>query len=181
MGNCVAPCNPSIGSCITDVAVEKGKVLRVVKTDGKVLTFGAPVLVKDVLANFADSGIGVSMEGSEHLPPNYELAIGKVYYLLPSLSCSKSRVTPSPSGISSRSVARGKEKEQGTGIRRIKIIISKQQLQELLEKQISMEEILKGLNKKAYTSPVVTSPHWKPKLESIPEGSEFINFNVVHS
>lgn len=177
MGNCLVLCKPSIRSCIADAAAEERKAVRVVKTDGKVLTFRAPALVKDVLVNFANSGIGVSKEASEHLPPNYELNIGKVYYLLPSLGSSgrNSSFTTTPSGISS------KENKEGTGIRRIKIIIPKQQLQELLAKQISMEDILKGLNEKTSTSPVDTSPNWKPKLESIPEGSEFINVNVMHS
>ncbi|KAF3432748.1 hypothetical protein FNV43_RR23850 [Rhamnella rubrinervis] len=177
MGNCLALSKPSIRSCIADVAAEEREVVRVVKTDGRVLTFRAPALVKDVLVNFANSGIGVSKEASEHLPLNYELNTGKVYYLLPSLGCSgcNTSVTSTTPDISS------KENKEGSGIRRIKIVIPKQQLQELLARQITMEEILKGLDKKTRTSPVDASPNWKPKLESIPEGSEFINVNVMHS
>lgn len=168
MGNCVALCKPTTCSCFSDSSTKEGKVLRIVKTDGKVVTFRDPALVKDILSKLSGSGIGLSKEATEHLPPNYELSLGKVYYLLPSLGSEARSGT-----ISSMT---GKDNKEG-GIRRIKIIIPKQQLQELLANQISVEEILSGLNKKSFSPAVVDtcSSNWKPKLESIPEGSELFS------
>lgn len=153
MGNCVAPCKPSKGLCITDVAGKRERVLQVVKMDGKVLEFSTPTIVKDILVNFSGTGIGLSKEASEHLPPNYELKTGKVYYML-------------PADISSTP-----HDDVDIGVKRIKIVITKQQLQDLLTKQISVEDVLLGLEKQTCDS--LDSPkNWKPKLESIPEGSE---------
>ncbi|XP_059434676.1 uncharacterized protein LOC132167683 [Corylus avellana] len=129
------------------------RVLQVVKMDGKVLEFSTPTTVKDILVNFSGTGIGLSKEASEHLPPNYELKMGKVYYML-------------PADISSTP-----HDDVDIGVKRIKIVITKQQLQDLLTKQISVEDVLLGLEKQTCDS--LDSPkNWKPKLESIPEGSE---------
>ncbi|CAL2275762.1 unnamed protein product [Prunus armeniaca] len=106
-----------MGNCF--VLSKQEKVLRVVKTDGKVLEFRAPTLVKDMLMNFSGSGISVSKQASELLPPNYKLKLGK--------------------------------KRTGAATRRIKIFITKQQLQELLTKKISVQEVLSasGLEQKS--------------------------------
>ena len=55
MGNCLAPCvrPPFIGSCVRVAEAKHGRVLQVVKTDGKVLEFNTPILVRDILANFS--------------------------------------------------------------------------------------------------------------------------------
>lgn len=159
MGNCFVLCKPCIGM----VATKHGRALQVVKMDGKILEFSMPILVKDILVNFSGSGIGSSKEAYEHLPPNYELKIGKTYYLLPSVSAVD---TTSPADISSAA-----ETDKGNGVRRIKIVITKQQLQELLTKQVSVEEVLSGLEKRTWNT-VDSSTNRKPKLESIPEGCE---------
>ena len=160
MGNCYALCKPS-----TDVTTKHGKVLQIVKMDGKILQFSSPILVKDMLVNFSSSGIGLSKEASEHLPPNYELKLGKVYYLLPSLS---SVGTTSPADNMSSSA----DKEKDNGVRRIKIVITKKQLQELLAKQASVEDVVSGLERKTCNNAFDSRTSWKPKLESISEGSE---------
>ncbi|MBA0773577.1 hypothetical protein Gotri_008844, partial [Gossypium trilobum] len=77
------------------------KVIQVVKTDGKILEFRAPLLVKD----------------------------------------------------------------------RIKVVITKQELQQLLAKQVSVQEVLAGLEKR--NGSFVESPrNWKPKLDSILEEND---------
>ncbi|KAJ9174339.1 hypothetical protein P3X46_017372 [Hevea brasiliensis] len=147
MGNCLASCRP--------IKVPRGKVLQVVKTDGKTLEFSSPVLVKDVLVNFSGSGIGLSKEAAEHLPLDYELKLGQVYYILPSL----------------RSVETISSAQTAGGVKRIKVVITKQQLKQLLTEQVSVEELV--LSRLEKTSFSLDSPrNWKPKLESIPEGCE---------
>lgn len=157
-----------MGNCF--VLSKQEKVLRVVKTDGKVLEFRAPTLVKDMLVNFSGSGISVSKQASELLPPNYKLKPGKVYYMIPLLGSVASDA--SSAGIISSVYVTEKDR---AATRRIKIVITKQQLQELLTKQISVQEVLSasGLEQKSCSSND-SSTNWKPKLESIPEleGSE---------
>lgn len=68
MGICWALLRPNGDSC-----------LQVVKIDGKILEFRAPVVVKDVLVKFpAGSGIGLSKTiPQQQLPLNYELKMGR--------------------------------------------------------------------------------------------------------
>ncbi|KAL3574694.1 hypothetical protein D5086_022795 [Populus alba] len=160
MGNCLAHCvrPPLIGSCIRIAEAKQEKVLQVVKTDGKVLEFSTQILVRDLLVNFSGSGIGLTQEGIEehHLPPGYKLNLGNVYYLLPSAPV----ISP---------VIDGDDQASG-GVKRIKVVITKQQLQHLLTKEISVEEFLLGRAEKVLS---LDSPrNWKPYLEPIPEGSE---------
>ncbi|EXB43106.1 hypothetical protein L484_002574 [Morus notabilis] len=178
MGNAsCALCKTSlVSSCIiistSSHAKRRGKVVKVVKTDGQAMTFTSPILVKDVMERLSGrgdgggSGIGLSKEAnSEHLPSDCELKIGKVYYVLQS----KDEDYSSSGG-----------EGEGDGIKRIKIVITKQQLKELLAKKISVDDVLSGMEKKTSlcnTTASVDHHHhseenWKPKLESIPEGVE---------
>ncbi|EOY23688.1 hypothetical protein QUC31_008382 [Theobroma cacao] len=163
MGNCWALRRPSEGSCLGAVNAKPEKVLQVVKIDGKILEFRAPILVKDVLVKFSGSGIGLSKTVTQHLPLDFELKMGKVYYILPS---EDPVGAPTPERISSVGGT-----QQTGGVRRIKVVIRKQELQQLLTKQISVEEVLAGLEKS--NGNFVGSPrNWKPKLESISEEKE---------
>ncbi|TKY74028.1 hypothetical protein E2542_SST02787 [Spatholobus suberectus] len=120
MGNCLALCEPSSGSC----TAKKVKVVRVAKPDGKILEFSTPILVKDILTNYPAYGVGVSKKVTEPLSPHHELKAGRLYYLLPSLH--------SPPNLTSL-----RNGDTGGGTKRIKVIITKQQLQQLVTKQIS--------------------------------------------
>ncbi|THG14851.1 uncharacterized protein At1g66480-like [Camellia sinensis] len=161
MGNCIAICKPNSNKSGSESAAdEHRKVLQVVKTDGKILEFKSPITVKDFLVNFSGFSIAVSQILSKPLPPSYELKLGKTYHLLPP--------PPSPPTSTAEKTA------QSNGVKRIKVVITKQQLQELLSKQRSIEDVLlSGLERKSSSSSVDSaSTCWKPKLESIPEGSE---------
>ena len=126
-----------MGNCL--VLSKENKVLRVLKTDGKALELRAPALVKDILSNFSGVGISLSKQASEQLSPDCKLKLGKVYYMI-----------PLPVSAENDSAA----------TRRIKMVITKQQLQQLLTKKISLQEVLSD------------SKIWKPKLKSIPEEIE---------
>ncbi|KAF4398849.1 hypothetical protein G4B88_023443 [Cannabis sativa] len=118
--------------------VYKDKVIRVMKIDGKVLSFTKPILVQDVLVRInygVTNNISLSKEilSSKKLPLDYELKLGN---------------------------------NNLGGVKRIKIVITKQQLKELLNKKISMDDVVISSleNDKSYFN-----GNWKPKLESIPE------------
>ncbi|XP_059627345.1 uncharacterized protein LOC132270161 [Cornus florida] len=162
MGNCFTVCKSSKQSCISVKTAKHQKVLRVVKMDGKMLEFTAPILVKNLLVDYSGSGVGVSKEASHHLPPNYELKLGRSYYLLP--------ITGSVSASSPACVSSMNGTEQNGVVKRIKVVITKKQLEELLSKQISAGDVLSELERE--TCPIDSSSCWKPKLESIPEGNE---------
>ncbi|KAL6282413.1 hypothetical protein ACE6H2_013342 [Prunus campanulata] len=102
-----------------------------------------------MLMNFSGSGIILSKQASELLPPNYKLKLGKVSNMIPLLGSVASDV--SSAGIISSVVVTEKDR---AATRRIKFVITKQQLQELLTKQISMQEVLSasGLEQKSCSS-----------------------------
>jgi|UniRef100_A0A2N9E174 hypothetical protein len=132
-------------------------VLRVVKTDGKILEYTRPMLVKNVLMNFSGYAIGLSKRPLRHLPLNYELKVGHVYYLLP---------LSSPAYYSPCSVGM----DDTSGMKRIKVTITKQQLEELLSKKKSVQDLL-GIQKGARCD-VGSMSRWTPLLETISEGRE---------
>ncbi|KAG2399611.1 uncharacterized protein HKW66_Vig0105360 [Vigna angularis] len=140
------------GSCIMP---KKVKIVRVAKPDGKILEFGTPIHVKDILTNYPAYGVGVSKKVTEPLSADHELKSGRMYYLLPSLR--------SPPNLASLRSA-----ETDGGIKRIKVIITKQQLERLVNKQISVEDILSEVQ----TFGVKFLDNRKPKLDSIPEENE---------
>ncbi|KAK7350949.1 hypothetical protein VNO77_10027 [Canavalia gladiata] len=153
MGNCLALCKPNSGSSFIGGAMTKEvKVVRVAKPDGKILEFSSPIHVNDVLTNFPAYGLGVSKKATKLLSPDHVLKAGRLYHLLPSLH--------SPQNLTSL--------RNGSGIKRIKVIITKQQLQQLVTKQISIEDILSEVQ----TAGVNLPSNQKPKLDSIPEENE---------
>lgn len=164
MGNCFqwhnhkgssSPLPPPTSSSAT---ARHRKVLRVVNTvDSKILEYTRPMLVKDVLINFsAGFSIGLSEKPLTVLPQNYKLKMGNVYYLFP--VSSTGRTSAAADGTT----------------KRIKLIITKKELQELLSNKISVEEMcLLGMNKKDNPWRGVSSlSRWRPALQSIPEGIE---------
>lgn len=159
MGNCLALLTPNTSSWV-DFSDNK-KVLRVVKTDGKILEYRVPILVKDLLLNFDGFGVRVSQRSTQGLPPNYELRVGHVYYLLPTAVSVASAEDSSP-----------KNREGfADGAKRIKVIITKQQLEELLSKKMSIEDVLASVRIEAVDG-AACATSWRPKLETIPEGNE---------
>ncbi|KAI4307033.1 hypothetical protein L6164_030268 [Bauhinia variegata] len=152
MGNCLALCKPSSESVVASGMGKQAKVVRVAKHDGKILEFSSPIAVKDVLANFPTLGICESKEASEHLSPDYELKVGRLYYVLPPLF--------SPF----------ENREEVSGVKRVKLVITKQQLELLVAKQISIQDILSEAQNR--TAADLPPSNWKPKLDSIPEENE---------
>ncbi|KAL2339556.1 hypothetical protein Fmac_007496 [Flemingia macrophylla] len=148
MGNCLHLSKPSSESCMA----KKLEVVRVAKPDGKMLEFSIPIHVKDILTNYPDHCVGVSKEVKEPLSSDHELKAGRLYYMLPTLY--------SPPNLSSLKTC--------GGVKRIKVVITKQQLEQLVTKQISVEDILSEVQTVGVNFP----SNRKPKLDSIPEENE---------
>lgn len=169
MGNSVALRRGNCVPCIGISTTRQGKVLQIVKLDGKIAKLTAPVLVRDLSMDLVGSGIGLSEGDSKQLPLNHKLKLGKVYYVLPpaavaaAATMSPERV-PSPAGQSA----------QSDGVKkRIKIVITKQQLRQLLSKSVTVEEVLAGIKKGTCQDRGLDSPrNWRPRLDSIPEGND---------
>ncbi|XP_061361941.1 uncharacterized protein LOC133305715 [Gastrolobium bilobum] len=159
-----------MGNCL----VLQENMVRIMKTDGKILEYKkTPIKVHQVLNQFPGHAISDSLPVLHHLHPNTTLHNGQLYYLVP---------LPHPSPKATKKKVRFAEPEVAegaheSGVVRIKLVISKQELHDILQKEgISIHEMLslvhgeKGFDgqdecKKCDDG----SQGWKPALESIAE------------
>ncbi|XWS43414.1 hypothetical protein CRYUN_Cryun16bG0101600 [Craigia yunnanensis] len=156
-----------MGNCL----VLEEKVIRVMKTDGKILEYQAPIKVQQVLSDFFGHALSDSFSGCQHLQPDAKLLSGHLYYLRsvssPSQKSKKKKVRFSNAEVNDELVS--------LGVVRIKLIISKQELQELLQKGVSAHDMVSQIQSKQSKNGIDTSDvgdncrGWKPVLESIAE------------
>lgn len=155
------------------------EVIRVIRPDGEILEYKAPRKVRHVLSEFGGHAISDTLPVIRHLHPEANMVVGREYYLLP---------LPAgvPTGTGKRAVAFSKPdvaaaEGQGTEkVVRIKLIISKHELQAMLQKgavtvgdmipEFQKEEIENGVDSLSVDDDnKISCRRWKPKLESIPE------------
>lgn len=161
-------CGQNRVSCFADVEASKNRnIVQLLKSDGEIFEFSTPVLVKDVLRKFSGFSIALARKKPLHLPPDFWLKLGSKYHLIPSVG-----------GLESVEESRDVDKEETGGVRRIKVVITKKQLQDLLSKEVLAADILSALRSETcdgddYDDEDDSSTTiWKPKLESIPEEHE---------
>ncbi|CAL0310523.1 unnamed protein product [Lupinus luteus] len=156
-----------MGNCL----VLQDKVVRIMKTDGKILEYKTPIKVEQVLSEFSGHAVSDSLQVLQHLQPSTKLLCSQFYYLVP--------LPKPPSPKASKKVRFANPEVQGvqeSRVVRIKLVISKQELHDMLQKEgISVEKILsKVQNGKVVDADnedlsLDVSEGWKPALESISE------------
>ncbi|KAK7244895.1 hypothetical protein RIF29_39724 [Crotalaria pallida] len=162
-----------MGNCL----VLQENIVRVMKTDGKILEYKTPIKVEQVLTEFSGHAVSDSLPVLQHLQPNIKLLCGKLYYLVP-------LPLPLRPPKASKKVRFANPEVQGveeSKVVRIKVVISKQELHDMLQKGgISVEKMLLSIHSEKVMDggdedlsekgdDVSTHPGWKPALESIPE------------
>lgn len=168
MGNCLVLCGDNRVSCFADVETSRNRnIVQLLKSDGEIFEFSTPVLVKDVLRKFSGFSIALARKNPLHLPPDFLLKLGNRYHLI-----------PSDEGLESVEESRVVDKEESSGVRRIKVVITKKQLQDLLSREVLAVDILSVLQSETCDGDDNNDDDdsittiWKPKLESIPEEHE---------
>ncbi|XP_021908610.1 uncharacterized protein LOC110822737 [Carica papaya] len=162
-----------MGNCL----VLEEKVVKVMRTDGKILEYKAPTNVHQVLSEFSGHAISDSFPDFRHLQPDTKLLGGNLYYLVP-LPLARQERKKKKVRFSNPEVE--ENGGQGSGFVRIKLVISKQELQELLQKggEESVHEIVSKIQSKQLRIKEIDHESdggdtncrgWKPVLESIPE------------
>ena len=160
-----------MGNCL----VLQEKMVRVMKSDAKIVEYETPIKVHQVLTQFPGHAISDSLQVLQHLHPNTKLVKGQLYYLVP--------MPPPPSSpkASKKKVRFAKPEVEGakeSGVVRIKMVISKQQLHDMMLQKggISVNQLLSlAHSEKGMVDGDVSeksdngSQGWKPGLESIPE------------
>lgn len=132
----------TMGNCL----VLEEKSVSVMKTDGKILEYKAPIQVHQILSEFSHHAISDKLPVVKHLHPNTELLQGKLYYLLPLPQPAKKKTTPKKKVRFAEDVV---EKERrSSGAVRIKLVITKQELQAILAKEgVSVEDMMSQAKK----------------------------------
>ncbi|CAN0847048.1 Uncharacterized protein At1g66480 [Linum grandiflorum] len=170
-----------MGNCM----VVEEKVLKVMRPDGKILEYSTPILAHEVLSDFPGQYSALSAAASDSssvqqhiLIPDAKLLGGKLYFLVP-IPCSTPQLAVK---VKKQSIKMEEESEEksGGGVVRIKLVISKQELEELLKRGgVSMRDMvshLQGQQQQRMVKKVAEEEEeeendddWKPSLESIPE------------
>ncbi|GAV66886.1 DUF4228 domain-containing protein [Cephalotus follicularis] len=162
-----------MGNCL----VLQGNVIKVIKSDGKVLEYKAPIKVHQLLSQFSGHAISDStFPNIRPLRPDAKLIGGNVYHLVP-LPMPTPKVSKKKVRFSKPEVL--EDGQQSSGVVRIKLVITKKELQEILQKGgvVSIDDMVSQLQSKQSIQRVVTvddDKHregWKPVLESIPEAN----------
>ncbi|KAG6430585.1 hypothetical protein SASPL_108655 [Salvia splendens] len=125
-----------MGNCLV---AEQKSVISVMKTDGKIIEYKSPIKVHQILCEYSHHAITDKLPVVKHLHPNTELLRGRLYYLLPlPVPAKKKRVRFSDD------VVEEERRRGGTGAAvRIKVVISKKELQAMLAKEgVSVEEMI---------------------------------------
>ncbi|GLJ54322.1 hypothetical protein SUGI_1165650 [Cryptomeria japonica] len=169
MGNCV-----QTGCRRISQAVEVEKFINIMKTDGKILEYSAPLFVRDVLVDYECHAVVNPQTINQQLPLAYELLPGHMYCLVPD---EKNHVNKEEEAMI-KVEPKEMDKSKG-GVVRLKVVIKRQQLGELLvaNKGMSLEELVLQIQSKCHSprsglddsSPKSNSSGWRPSLDSIPE------------
>ncbi|XP_061366770.1 uncharacterized protein LOC133309919 [Gastrolobium bilobum] len=157
-----------MGNCL----VLQENIVKIMKTDGKILEYKTPIKVEQILIEFSGHAVSESLPVlDQHLHPNTKLLSGHLYYLVP---------LPQPSPKAWKKVRFANPEVQGvqkSNVVRIKLVISKQELQDMLQnggfsvdKMLSLVHGEKGIDGEDLSQKSDdVSQGWKPVLESIPE------------
>ncbi|XP_055811616.1 uncharacterized protein LOC129881436 [Solanum dulcamara] len=170
-----------MGNCI----VLQEKVVKVIKTDGKILEYKSPIKVHQILSQFPSHVISNSLQViNQNLLPNDDMLRGKIYYLLPILPIPKPTTKKKVKFADDQLLVEEKAKPKIEALR-IKLVISKKELQALLmsteggsitldhivQRRVKEEQIITNKIKSYVIEDYSTDQGkgWKPILENIPE------------
>ncbi|XP_065043250.1 uncharacterized protein LOC135676235 [Musa acuminata AAA Group] len=144
-----------MGNCLI---LQEKKVIEIMRMDGEVLRYPSPLKVQQVLNEFPGHAISDALPVIACLDPEKRMRHGQLYYLLPP----------------KKPVA---ETSAGEGLVRIKLVVSKQELKEMVRKGgVSLDDMMSLLRREQQgrggASEKERAMEWRPTLESIPEGND---------
>jgi len=193
MGNCAA--SHGSGKLSADF-IGGEEIIMVMRTDGMIMEYMPPLVVRDVMAAFPQHSVAHSEDAHcRSLSPDQKLVPGQLYRLLilpDSPSLSKDAVLPEGKSIdngrmegrisserhaSTRTPPSVECVENGSGIIRVKMVMSKRELEALLShRSIKEKSFLRHLQCKGlYIKEDYVARRrcgkdgWRPSLESIVE------------
>ncbi|XP_010543499.1 PREDICTED: uncharacterized protein LOC104816397 [Tarenaya hassleriana] len=176
-----------MGNCI----VLENKAIKIVRNDGKVLEYREPMKVHQILTQFSGHKLFDAISNTQHLNPEAKLVHGRLYYLVPvpmgKKKMAKKVSFANPEVKHQEEEAEEEEKERlredddhnkenddkNVKVVRVKIVVTKQELQKLLEGGSVHEMVNQALGKQdslvSNDLDECCNRGWKPALDSIPE------------
>ncbi|CAN6867098.1 unnamed protein product [Brassica oleracea] len=171
-----------MGNCL----VMEKKVIKIVRNDGKVLEYREPTTVHHILTQF--SGHTLFDSNTCHLLPDAKLLSGHLYYLVPTTTKKKKtkkvafadpEVEEDARLLREDVVDTGESNPNTDGddnknvsVMRMKIVVSKQELEKLLQGGSVHEILYQTLEKQTLLTDddnLECNRGWRPMLDSIPE------------
>ncbi|XP_059459312.1 uncharacterized protein LOC132188792 [Corylus avellana] len=150
------------------------KIIKIMKADGKVVAYKAPMKAQQVLSEFPGHAISATLPVVRHLKPETKLLYNHVYYLVP-------LPPPSAKVVKKKKVRFASPEREDVveekGVVRIKVVITKKELAAMLQKGVvSVDEMVAQLQSKSGIDGAADDftggdncRQWKPDLESIAE------------
>ncbi|CAF1791845.1 hypothetical protein F2Q70_00006752 [Brassica cretica] len=170
-----------MGNCL----VMEKKVIKIVRNDGKVLEYREPTTVRHILTQFSGHSL-FDNNSTCHLLPDAKLFCGRVYYLVPTTMKKKKTKKVTFADPEVEEDARVLREEvfdtcesnidggdnKNVSVMRMKIVVSKQELEKLLQGGSVHEMVYQTLEKQTLLSDddnLECNTGWRPMLDGIPE------------
>jgi PADRE domain len=137
-----------MGNCLA-VQPTRSEAITIMKMDGKMLTYESPIKVYQILEGFPGHVISDLLSMPQQLGLMSDMVPGRPYYMLPV----------------------EKKMDHGSVVR-VKLVITKKELKEMLTKEVSLDEMVSlfQASDERKESDEDSARGWRPSLESIPEG-----------
>ncbi|KAF8115320.1 hypothetical protein N665_0029s0155 [Sinapis alba] len=177
-----------MGNCL----VMEKRVIKIVRSDGKVLEYREPTNVHHILTQFSGHSL-FDNNSTCHLLPDDKLLTGRLYYLVPTTTNKKKNkkvtfadpeveedarllredhVADHQTAGESNSNTDGDDDNKKVSVMRMKIVVSKQELEKLLQGGSVHEMVYQTLEKQILLTDddnLECNRGWRPVLDSIPE------------
>ncbi|CAN6887801.1 unnamed protein product [Brassica oleracea var. botrytis] len=162
-----------MGNCI----VMEKKAIKIMRNDGEVVEYRGPMKVHDILTQFSGHySLFDSLSNHCHLHPQAKLLCGRLYYLMPKQTTTvKHKKTKKVRFANPEVEKEGDTKEKSPSVVRVKMVVSKKELEKLLQGGSVHEVVYRSLDKQHLcrdddddaADECLTG--WRPLLDSIPE------------
>ncbi|WOL00844.1 hypothetical protein Cni_G09557 [Canna indica] len=149
-----------MGNCLV---LEERKVIKIMRVDGEIITYDhSHMKVQQVLDDFPRHDVSDESPAMRCLDSTASMRHEKLYYLLPQ----KKTLVAAETG-------------EGAGLIRVKLVLTKQELKNMLSKgsEVSHGDMLcllqRAQSKSGGSHKEAKFKEWRPFLETIPEGNDF--------
>ncbi|CAH8339496.1 unnamed protein product [Eruca vesicaria subsp. sativa] len=150
------------------------KVIKIMRNDGEVVEYRGPMKVHDILTQVSGHySLFDSLSNNCHLHPQAKLLCGRLYYLIPKQTSTVKHKKTKKVRFANPEVEKEEDtKEKSPSVVRVKMVVSKQELEKLIQGGSVQEMVYRSLDKQHLCHDAAAAEclrGWRPLLDSIPE------------